>query len=323
MNRLPLRFMAPVLALLLVLAAPAAAASVKLSSVPNAAGPEAPPTRPADPGMLVSADWVAAHAGDPDVVILHADMRRDSYDQGHIPGARFLDMTGLVWDGDPPVGAEMRTPVEIQAAFEAVGVSDGQRIVVYGVNPLMAARAWMTLDVMGLGDHASMLDGGMGGWQEDGRPVSTEVPPERSGSLTLHPRSGVVVDSDWILHRLDDPSLTLLDARVADQYSGMDQGGGGRLHHGHIPGAYSLPWEEFVDHRPNPVLDSRVRLAELVAASGAADGSTVVAYCVTGMRASFEYFVARLLGYDVKLYDGSWRDWGSKDLPTVTGTSRR
>ena len=58
-------------------------------------------------------------------------------------------------------------------------------------------------------------------------------------------------------------------------------------------------------------------------ASGAAAGSTVVVYCVTGLRASFDYFVAKLLGYDVKLYDGSWRDWGSKDLPYVTGTSRR
>jgi thiosulfate/3-mercaptopyruvate sulfurtransferase len=67
----------------------------------------------------------------------------------------------------------------------------------------------------------------------------------------------------------------------------------------------------------------RAGLEALFRASGAADGGTVVTYCVVGLRASFAYFVARLLGYDAKLYDGSWREWGSKDLPYVSGSSRR
>jgi 3-mercaptopyruvate sulfurtransferase SseA len=57
--------------------------------------------------------------------------------------------------------------------------------------------------------------------------------------------------------------------------------------------------------------------------SGAADGSTVVVYCMVGLRASYAYLTARRLGYDVKFYDGSWMDWGSKDLPYVSGTARR
>jgi thiosulfate/3-mercaptopyruvate sulfurtransferase len=277
------------------------------------------------PGMLASADWVAAHEHDPSVVILQAETQKERFTQGHIPGARFLDMNALMWEGDPPVGAQMRTPEEIDAALEAAGVSDGQRVVVYSDSPLLEARAWTTLDVMGLGDRASVLDGGLGGWRQDGRPVSTDTSTVAPGSLTLHPRDGVVVDSDWIARHLDDASLTILDARTSEEYDGADNGSGngGTEHHGHIPGAYSLPWEKFVDSRQIPRLHSREELAALMRASGAADGSTVAVYCLTGVRASFEYFVARLLGYDAKLYDGSWRDWGSKDLPYVTGTSRR
>ena len=275
------------------------------------------------PGMLVSADWVAAHEHDPDVVILQAETQKERFSQGHVPGAHFLDMNALMWEGDPPVGAQMRTSEDIDAALEAAGVSDGQRVVVYSNSPLLETRVWTTLDIMGLGDRASVLDGGLGVWRQDGRPISTDTPTVAPGSLTLHPREGVVVDSDWIVRHLNDPSLTVLDARTEHEYAGTDNGNGGNEHHGHIPGAYSLPWEEFVDRRQSLLLHSREELTALVRASGAADGSTVAVYCLTGVRASFEYFVARLLGYDAKLYDGSWRDWASKDLPYVTGTSRR
>ncbi len=275
------------------------------------------------PGMLVSADWLSEHLADPDVVVLHAEAQRERYDEGHIPGARFLDMNGLAWEGDPPVGTQMRTPAEIRAALEAAGVRDGQRVVVYGANPLLAARAWMTLDVMGWGARASMLDGGFGGWKEDGRAVSTEVPTFAPGSVTLRPRTDVVVDADWVLSRLDDTAVTVIDARAADQYTGADGGMNGQLHAGHIPGAFNVDADSLMESRAVPRVRDRAGLEALFRASGAGDGGTVVTYCVVGLRASFAYFVARMLGYDAKIYDGSWREWGSKDLPYVSGPSRR
>jgi thiosulfate/3-mercaptopyruvate sulfurtransferase len=275
------------------------------------------------PGMLVSAAWVAAHLKDPDVVVLDAETQRGPYDEGHVPGARYLDMNGLMWQGDPPVGAEMRTPAEVDSALEAAGASDGQRIVVYGSSPLMAARAWVTLDAMGIGDHASMMDGDLAEWRREGRPISTETPAVTPGVLTLRPRSDVVVDSKWLLSRLHDPHLAILDARSEAEYAGTGGESGEGLHAGHVPGAYDLDWQRLVDSPKLPLLRPRRELDSLVDASGAPSGSTVVVYCRTGVRASFDYFVARLLGFQTKLYDGSWRDWGSKDLPYVVGTSRR
>jgi thiosulfate/3-mercaptopyruvate sulfurtransferase len=274
--------------------------------------------------MLVSADWLERHLDDPAVVVLHAENNKERYDQGHLPGARFLDMDALVWAGENEVGVEMRSPAEIESALRQSGVSDGQHVVVYGGNPLVAARAWMTLDVMGLGGAVSMLDGGFGGWQQDGRTVSTDAPEPRAGSITLHPREGVVVDADWILAHLDDPALTLIDARPDDEYTGDDGGMGGRVNAGHIPGAHQMYWEKLVESRPIPRLHDRAELEALFRASGAAEGSTLVTYCMVGLRASFSYFVARMLGYDVRFYDGSWHDWGARDdLPFVSGTSPR
>jgi thiosulfate/3-mercaptopyruvate sulfurtransferase len=298
----------------------AAGAAALLAAAPPSGVPLAAQT---SPGILVSTAWVASHLDDPSVVLLHVDGRRSSYDEAHIPGARFLDLGGISWPGEPAVGTEMRTPAEIAVSLEAAGVRDGQHVVVYGANPLAAARAWMTLDVMGWGGAASFMDGGLGAWQEEGRPVSTSEPAFAAGSVTLHPRAGVVVDADWVLAHLEDPSVSLLDARPDDEYTGADGGMGGRVHAGHIPGAYQIYWEEFVQSRPVHRIHPTPELKALFAPMGAAPGSTVVAYCMVGLRASYAYMVARILGYDARFYDGSWLDWGSRDLPYVSGMSRR
>ena len=274
------------------------------------------------PGLLVSADWLSEHLTDPEVVVLHADMQRSRYDAGHIPGAHFLDMGLIVWEGDPAWGTEMRSLAEINDALEMGGVSEGQHIVVYASNPLFSSRAFMTLEVMGLRGGVSMLDGGFGGWQEDGREISIEVPTFSRGSILLAPQDDILVSADWIHKRLDDPRIALVDARPDDEYTGEDGGLGGTAHLGHIPGAAQMYWEELVVSRQSPRVHSLDQLTELFASAGAEEGDTVVAYCMVGWRASFTYFAARLLGYETKFYDGSWRDWGTRaDLPYVSGRS--
>ena len=276
-----------------------------------------------DPGLLVSADWLSDHLADPQVVVLHADMQKSRYEAGHIPGARFLDMNQIVWEGDPAWGTEMRSLAEIDNALDMAGVSEGQQMVVYAPNPLFAARVFMTLEVMGLRGNVSMLDGGFGGWQEDGREISVESPTFNRGSISLVAQDDILVTADWIHQRLLDPGTALVDARPDDEYTGEDGGLGGTSNPGHIPGAAQMYWEELVVSRPLPTVHSLDQLTELFLSAGAEEGDTVVAYCMVGWRASFTYFAARLLGYETKFYDGSWRDWGTReDLPYVLGRSR-
>ena len=276
-----------------------------------------------DPGLLVSADWLSDHLADPQVVVLHADMQKSRYEAGHIPGARFLDMNQIVWEGDPAWGTEMRSLAEIDNALEMAGVSEGQHMVVYAPNPLFAARVFMTLEVMGVRGKVSMLDGGLGGWQEDGREISVESPTFNRGSISLVAQDDILVTADWIHQRLLDPGTALVDARPDDEYTGEDGGLGGTSNPGHIPGAAQMYWEELVVRRPLPTVHSLDQLTELFLSAGAEEGDTVVAYCMVGWRASFTYFAARLLGYETKFYDGSWRDWGTReDLPYVLGRSR-
>ena len=274
------------------------------------------------PGLLVSADWLSEHLSDPDVLILHAGMQRTRYHSGHIPGARFLDMSQITWDGDPAWGFEITSQADIEAALENAGVTEDHHLVVYAANPLYASRLFMTLEVMGLEGRVSMLDGGFGGWQEDAREVSMDDPDVVPGNIELALQSDILVSADWINERLNIDTVALIDARPDNEYTGEDGGLGGRVNPGHIPGGVQMYWENLIESRPVPRLHERSELRTLFNDAGADDGDTVVAYCMVGMRASFTYFAARLLGYETKFYDGSWRDWGAReDLPYVTGTS--
>ncbi|MEM7414817.1 MAG: rhodanese-like domain-containing protein [Gemmatimonadota bacterium] len=274
-------------------------------------------------GPLVEAGWLERHLDHENVVVLHADMRRSGYDDGHVPGARFLDMTRIVWDGEPAWGNEMRSPAEIEVALEELGVQDGlHHVVLYADNPLFASRAFMTLEVLGFKGRVHVLDGGWSGWVDDGRPVSTEAPAIEMGDLTIDVDDDILVSADWIHERLGDATVALIDARPDDEYTGEDGGMGGMANPGHIPGAHQMYWEELIESREDPITLEREALQSLFAEAGADEGDTVVAYCMVGWRASYNYLVSRMLGYETKFYDGSWHDWGTRDdLPTVTGRS--
>lgn len=267
--------------------------------------------------MLVSAEWVADRLGEPDLVVLQVDQRREGYAEGHIPGAVFLpyQQIAIEVDGLP---VEMPMVDALEAAFEEAGVNDGNRIVVYGA-PLSAARAWMTLDYLGLGDRVGMLDGGMSAWRAAGLSESTSDVDVSLGSLTVRPEPNRIVGADWILDRLDDPQTVLIDARPLDEYTGEDGGNEGRYLAGHIPGARHLYWEELTHSREDPRLLPEAELRTRFDAAGAASDRRIVVYCFIGMRASMAYFVSRLLEYDTYLYDGSWHDWSARDLPVQSG----
>ena len=274
-------------------------------------------------GPLVTPGWVEAHLASDHVSILHADMRRDGYDAGHLPGARFLDMTRIVWDGDPAWGTELRPIAQVEEALEAAGVRDSDHhVVVYAANPLFASRAFFTLEAYGMRGKVHVLDGGLGLWREQGRAVSTDPPPARDGDVTLSAAEDILVSAEWIHERLGDDSFALVDARPDDEYTGEDGGMGGMANPGHIPGARQMYWEELIESRETPRLLPLDRLRSLFEEAGAEEGDTVVAYCMVGWRASYTYLAARLLGYETRFYDGSWHDWGTRDdLPFVTGRS--
>ena len=130
--------------------------------------------KPAHPDMLVTTDWLAAHLKDPNVVVLHLTKERKQYDEGHIPGARWISFDQLMVKKDG-LSSELPPVDDLVKMFESLGISDDSRVVVYSTNwPPLSTRIYFTLDYLGLGDRAAVLDGGLEKWKAE-REVSNEL----------------------------------------------------------------------------------------------------------------------------------------------------
>ena len=288
---------------------------------------EKPP--PVRSEMIVSTAWLAAHIKDPKVIVLHVAHARSHYDEGHIPGARFVGWDEITATRDE-VPNELAPVADLQKLFARLGIGDDARIVLYGDNSgLSAARAYFTLDYLGHGGRAALLDGGLEKWKAERRTISTEMVEPKMAVFTSRIRGSAVTnlnvmrDLSWTATNLTSPSVVLIDARPVDEYTGTKPGEG-VPRGGHIPGAANVFWMQNVESKENPTLRSVAELRRLYEGAGVQHSRTIVTYCRTGGQASHSYFTLKYLGYDVVMYDGSFFEWSNTEgAPVVVGRERK
>jgi thiosulfate/3-mercaptopyruvate sulfurtransferase len=273
------------------------------------------PTLTTEADLLVSTQWLAGQLQNPSVVVLHVGTLTN-FNAGHIPGARFVNLAPLqpARDGIPLMLADASV---LREAFEAAGVSNAAHVVVYGDGPLQAARGFFMLDYLGH-PRVSLLDGGKVVWSAEGRALSTEAITPSRGAFTPQVRTERLVTAEWVRDRLQEPRTVLIDARPAADYAGEVPPTAQVPRPGHIPGAHNVFWAQTLVSTDVPRLKDIEALRALYGATGAGPRDAVVTYCLSGMMSSVAYFVARYLGYDAKLYDGSFFDWSPRqELPVA------
>jgi len=272
--------------------------------------------------VLVSTQWLAERVDDPNLVVLHVGMSMRGMPEEYIDGAGFIDYHDFAADANGLV-VELTPVQQMVEALQRAGVSNNSRVVVYGTGSAhLPARIYMSLDYLGFGSRTSVLDGGLETWKAEGRPTTAHAASKAAGSFRADVQDDVLTTAEWLAERLDDESVTLIDARPENEYTGERNMEG--LRPGHIPGAYNLYWADLMVSEDRPVLRSLDEVQARWEEAGASKDGVVVSYCFIGMRASYTYLISKHLGYDARFYDGSWNEWGGDDsLPAVAGSSRR
>ena len=267
------------------------------------------------PGLLVSPAELAASLKDPATVVVAVGNSDDDFIAGHIPGARLVRYDEIAIDVDG-LQSELPPVDQLKKVLSAAGISDKSKIVIYG-SAIAATRMFFTLDYLGH-PNAKVLNGGLNAWKASGGAIEVSaLPKPASVTLTPRPQPDRVVSADWIKERLSSSKMTLLDARPDNEFTGTDGGMNGAHVKGHLPDAQQLVWNTLLDSTGKFLPDAELR--KKFEAIGATTTTPLVSYCMIGMRASVTYFVARHLGYDARLYDGSIVDWTRRKLPAVMG----
>jgi len=287
------------------------------------------------PDCLVQTEWLAANLDLPKLRIFectthlrpaapdegvpyHPEAGRADYDQGHIPGASFLDLPGELSRRDAAVNFMMLPAAEFGAAMSRHGVGDGTRVVLYSRERAMwATRVWWMLHAMGF-DAAAVLDGGFDKWQAEGRPVTTEPCRYPPAIFTPRPRPELFVDKNVLLASLGQPGVCLINTLSEADFRGEEPSRYGRA--GRIPGSVNLPWPGLTDpesHRFISLEDARRRFEALDTPAA----EQIVCYCGGGISATEGLFLLHRLGCtNLALYDASMAEWArDESLPIERG----
>lgn len=277
--------------------------------------------------LLVNSDWLASQLKNPKLVLLHVG-EKPEYEAGHIPGARFIELDDVSMPhtmDSTTLALEMPPADQLRAKLERLGISDDSRVIVYYGNDWVSpsTRVILTLQYAGLGANASLLDGGMQEWKKGNHPLTAEVPAApKPGKLSPRALLPLIADAEFVRSHANAPGYKVVDARNTVFYDGPIQqptgtNAAGRprdpIVPGHVPGAVNIVFESVFDDTNHLLPEAKLR--EIFTNAGVKPNDTVIGYCHIGQQATAMLFAARSLGYDVKLYDGSFQDWKMRKLP--------
>jgi thiosulfate/3-mercaptopyruvate sulfurtransferase len=250
--------------------------------------------------MLISTQDLEQIYQDDSVLVLDARSYKD-YSKGHIPGAVSLDLFSFHWVDTSQKGL-VSFGEHMRKILSHAGIDENKKIIFYDdVTGMLAARGvWICLYFSH--PDVQMLDGGISKWTRENLPTEKESTIYKPSQLTTHIDPSIIIGFEELNENIG--KVTIIDARSSDEFDGtIPRAARG----GHIPTAKNIDWNNNIDDsgklKSNEDLESLYQFDK---------ESPIVTYCQGAYRAANSYLSLKKLGFkNVKVYLGSWGEWGN------------
>jgi thiosulfate/3-mercaptopyruvate sulfurtransferase len=283
----------------------------------------AAPVVAAPSDFLVTTDWLEKNLNNPKLRLIEVSVDTGVYERGHIQGAvNFKWHTDLV----DPVKRDIASKENFEKLLRQAGVNNDSTIVIYGdSNNWFAAWGAWVFDVYGV-KNVKLLDGGRKKWEAEKRPLTPLAAKVAAGNVKVSDANNALrarlIDVVAIANKKSDTAL--VDIRSPDEFTGKIFAPAGvqetAIRAGHIPGAVNVPWGQAVAE--DGTFKSPEELKKVYAAVGIDGKKPIITYCRIGERSSHTWFaLSKILGYNVKNYDGSWTEYGNSVGNPVINTA--
>lgn len=270
-------------------------------------------------GLLIEAEELVPYLGHEKLRIV--DLTRSSvYDQLHIPHALHVKPKQLVRQEEQASGL-LPELEDLQALVEYLNISPEHHLVAYDdEGGAWAGRLIWNLHCLGF-KNTSVLNGGIHAWLAANLPTSSKVenftPVTNLLEINLNHINDFRIEYTELLEHVQQHEIQVWDCRTEDEYTGL------RLaarRGGHIPNAIHFEWSTALNRENHLKLHPLERTQQRLEQLGFNLNEPVVVYCQSHHRSGFAYILGRLLGWNIRAYDGAWSEWGNRlDSPIITG----
>ena len=263
--------------------------------------------------FLVTTDWLEKNLNNPKLRLIEVSVDTGVYERGHIQGA-----VNFKWHIDlvDPVKRDIASKENFEKLLRQAGVNNDSTIVIYGdSNNWFAAWGAWVFDIYGV-KNVKLLDGGRKKWEAEKRPLTPIATQVVAGNIKVSDANNNLrarlIDVVAVANKKSDTAL--VDIRSNDEFTGKVIAPAGvqelAIRAGHIPGAVNVPWGQAVAE--DGTFKSAEELKKVYGAVGIDGKKPIITYCRIGERSSHTWFaLSKILGYNVKNYDGSWTEYGN------------